>query len=202
MTNKLTLWTMLGMLCLATCFSGCQSSKIAYGNSYYFKQAPQPVAPPTVQEQANLKASLEKQGITEEALTTKMAEAREQLDAVVAKSENSALQNSVDRTKQLAREMKGEQLTRKEVRGKRKELRQELRTLAKEFRNAAPEETQAIDRNLKLALIFLGIALVLSIIAGATVTSGGSFGILWLLATLSWIAGVVFFVIWLVNEVG
>ena len=40
MTTKLTLWTMLGMLCLATCFSGCQSSKIAYGNSYYFKQTP------------------------------------------------------------------------------------------------------------------------------------------------------------------
>jgi hypothetical protein len=200
MTTKLTLWTGLGMLCLATCFSGCQSSKIAYGNSYYFKQTPRPVAPPTAQEKANLKASLEKQGLTEESLNTKMKEAREQLDEVIAKSENSALQASVARTKQLAREMKGEQLTRKEVRGKRKELRQELRVLAKEFRNAAPEETQDIDQNLKLALILLGAALVLSIIAGAT-ANPGSFGIIWLLATLAWIAGVVFFVIWLVEEV-
>lgn len=199
MTNKLTLWTMLGMLCLATCFSGCQSSKIAYGNSYYFKQAPQPVAPPTVQEQANLKASLEKQGITEEALTTKMAEAREQLDAVVAKSENSALQNSVARTRQLAREMKGEQLTRKEVRGKRKELRQELRTLAKEFRTASPEQTQALDRYLRLALILAAAALILTILAGAT-SSGTGLGILGLFATLAWIAAVVFFVLWLIEE--
>ena len=199
MTTKLTLWTGLGMLCLATCFSGCQSSKIAYGNSYYFKQTPRPVTPPTATEKANLKASLEKQGLAEEAVATKMAEAREQLDEVVAKSENTALQASVDRTKQLAREMKGEQLTRKEVRSKRKELRQELRVLAKEFKNAAPEETQDIDRNLKLALILLGAALVLSIIAGATYTGG--YGILWLLATLAWLAGVVFFVIWLVEEV-
>ena len=190
------------MLCLAAGFSGCQSSKIAYGNAYYFKQKPRTVAPPTAQEKANLKASLEKQGLTEQSLTTKMEEAREQLDEIAAKSENSALQASVDRTKQLAREMKGEQLTRKEVRGKRKELRQELRTLAKEFRNASPAETQDIDKNLRLALILLGAALVLSIIAGATVSSGGGFGILWLLATLAWIAGVVFFVIWLVNEVG
>ncbi len=199
MTTKLTLWTVLGMLCLATGFSGCQSSKIAYGNSYYFKQTPRPVTPPTATEKANLKASLEKQGLTEEAAATKLKEAQEQLDAVVAKSENSALQTSVARTKQLAREMKGEQLTRREKRAKRKELRQELRTLAKEFKNAAPEETQDIDRNLKLALILLGAALVLSIIAGATYTGG--YGILWLLATLAWLAGVVFFVIWLVEEV-
>jgi hypothetical protein len=187
------------MICLATCFSGCQSSKIAYGNSYYFKQTPRPVTPPTATEQANLKASLEKRALTEEAAATKMKEAREQLDEVVAKSEGSALQTSVARTKQLAREMKGKQLTRQEKRAKRKELRQELRVLAKEFRNAAPEQTQDIDRNLKLALILLGAALVLSIIAGATYTGG--YGILWLLATLAWLAGVVFFVIWLVEEV-
>ena len=199
MTTKLTLWTGLGMLCLATCFSGCQSSKIAYGNSYYFKQTPRAVTPPTAAEQANLKASLEKQGLIEEAVATKMAEAREQLDEAVAKSENAALQASVDRTKQLAREMKSEQLTRKEVRGKRKELRQELRVLAKEFKNASPQETKDIDRNLKFALILLGAALVLSIIAGATYSGG--YGILALLATLAWIAGVVFFILWLVEDV-
>ena len=188
------------MLCLAAGFSGCQSSKIAYGNSYYFKQKPRPVAPPTAEEKASLEASLEKQGLTEQLPTGKLAEAREQLDEVIAKSESSALQASVDRTKQLAREMKGEQLTRKEVRGKRRELRQELRTLSKEFRNASPAETQDIDKNLKLALILLGAALILSIIAGATYSGG--YGILALFATLAWIAGVVFFVIWLIDEVG
>ena len=196
MTTKLTLWTGLGMLCLATCFSGCQSSKIAYGNSYYFKQTPRAVTPPTAAEQANLRASLEKQGLTEEAVATKMAEAREQLDEVVAKSENTALQASVARTKQLAREMKGEQLTRKEVRGKRKELRQELRTLAKEFRNAAPEETQDIDRNLRLALILWGGGIVLSIISGIAGLSA-----LWVVASLVFLAGTVFFVLWLIDEV-
>ncbi len=196
MTNKLTLWTMLGMLCLAGGFFGCQSSKIAYGNSYYFKQKPRAVKPPTAQEKDNLKASLEKQGLTEEALTSKMAEAREQLDAVVAENGNPAFQASVDRTKQLAREMKGEQLTRKEVRGKRKDLRQEMRTLAKEFRSASPEQTQAIDRYLKLSLILLAAALVLSILAGA----GGTFGILGLLASLALIAAVIFFILWLVEE--
>ena len=183
------------MFCLAVGFSGCQSSKIAYGNSYYFKQTPRPVAPPTAREKANLKASLEKQGLTEEAVATKMKEARTQLDEVVAKSENTALQASVARTKQLARQMKGKQLTRKEVRGKRKELRQELRTLAKEFKNASPEETKAIDQNLKFAIIFLGVALILSILAGST----PGYGVLGLLATIAIIVSVVFFVLWLLE---
>ncbi len=200
MTTKLTLWTMLGMLCLATCFSGCQSSKIAYGNSYYFKQTPRAVTPPTATEQANLKASLEKQGLTKETATTKMAEAREQLDEVVAKSENSALQASVARTKQLAREVKGKQLTRQEKRAKRKELRQELRVLAKEFRNAAPEKTQDIDRYLKISLILVAAALLLSIIGAATVTTAGGLNIFWLLGSLAWIGAIVFFILWLVEE--
>ncbi|MGB3778209.1 MAG: hypothetical protein WA960_07605 [Tunicatimonas sp.] len=195
MTTKLTLWMALSIFCLAVGFSGCQSSKIAYGNSYYFKQTPRPVAPPTAKETDNLKASLEKQGLTEQSLTAKMEEAREQLDEAVTKSENSAFQASVARTKQLAREMKGEQLTRKEVRGKRKELRQELRTLAKEFKNASPEETKAIDRNLKLAIIFLGVALILSILAGST----PGYGVLGLLATIAIIVSVVFFVLWLLE---
>lgn len=198
----------LGMFCLACCFSGCQSRKIAYGNSYYFKQNPKPVAkaqpqietPAATPTEPDLRASLEK-GTGEKEVVNRLAEARQQLATIVKESNNPELQASVERTKRLAGEMKSEQLTRKEVRAKRKELRQELRILAKEFRNAAPEQTQAIDRNLKLALILLGAALVLSIIAGATAGTGGGFGIIWLLATLSWIAGLVFFVLWLVEDV-
>ena len=104
------------------------------------------------------------------------------------------------RTKQLAREVKGKQLTRQEKRAKRKELRQELRVLAKEFRNAAPEKTQDIDRYLKISLILVAAALLLSIIGAATVTTAGGLNIFWLLGSLAWIGAIVFFILWLVEE--
>ena len=197
--TKLTTWALLcafGLVCL---FSSCQSSKVAYGNSQYFKQTPRPVAPPTAQEKANLKASLEKMVADKPAVAARMEEARQQLSEVIAKDENTALRASVDRTKQLAREMKSEQLTRKEVRGKRKELRQELRVLAKEFRSAAPEQTQDLDQNLKVSLILVAVALLLSIIAAATSATGIS-AIFAILGALAWVAALVFFIIWLVEE--
>ena len=198
--TKLTTWALLcafGLVCL---FSSCQSSKVAYGNSQYFKQTPRPVAPPTAQEKANLKASLEKMVADKPAVAARMEEARQQLSEVIAKDENTALRASVDRTKQLAREMKSEQLTRKEVRGKRKELRQELRVLAKEFRTASPEQTQDLDQYLKTSLILVAAALLLSIIAAVTVNAGGISVIFGVLGALAWVAALVFFIIWLVEE--
>ena len=198
--TKLTTWALLcafGLVCL---FSSCQSSKVAYGNSQYFKQTPRKVAPPTARQEANLKASLKKVAADAPEVAAKMEEAREQLSEVVANSENTALRASVDRTKQLAHEMKNKQLTRKEMRGKRKMLRQELRVLAKEFRTASPEQTQDLDQYLKTSLILVAAALLLSIIAAVTVNAGGISVIFGVLGALAWVAALVFFIIWLVEE--
>jgi len=200
MNTKSMLWVGTLLLAVCTLFSGCQSSKIAYGNSYYFKQTPKPVEKPSAEpvKESTLEASIEIEDISSEDIATKMEEASEQIATIVEKSNNPALKESVNRTQQLAQEMKSDQLTKKEVRAKRKELRKEIKTLTKEFKNAAPEEKNEIDRNLKLALIFFGVALILSIIGGVS-TVGTIF---WVLSSIAWIAGIVFFVIWLINEVG
>ena len=57
----------------------------------------------------------------------------------------------------------------------------------------------------KLALLSVGLALVLSILAGVVAVGSGTAGglgiagLLWLLASLAWIAAIVFFVMWLIN---
>ena len=208
MKTKLTLWAALGMMFLACCFSGCQSSKIAYGNSYYFKQTPKPVAEPRLSTplaeqsaaplaEGNLQASVEKDASSHNDAATRLQEARQQIATVVAESNNPALKASVARTQQLAGELKNDQLTRKETRATRKEIRKELRTLTREFRHAAPDATQELDQYLKYALILLGLALLLSIISGVA-----GLGVLWILASVAGIASAVFFILWLVEEVG
>jgi Flp pilus assembly protein TadB len=63
-----------------------------------------------------------------------------------------------------------------------------LESLNKKMQKAAADN----KKNLRLALIFLGAAIVLSII--------GSFvPFLWILASLAYLASVVYFIIWLVN---
>jgi len=196
----------IGVLLLsATCiFTSCQSSKVAYGNKYYFKQAPKTVAESApkaeVIPETTLEASVAEETAVKETAEVRMQQAREKIAEVLADESNTELQASFQRTKQLASDVNNEQLTRKEVRTKRKELKKEMRTLKKEFKNAAPEATKEIDRYLRLSLIFFGIAVLLSIIAAVTVTAG--FGVLWALSSIAWLAGAVFFILWLLEEFG
>lgn len=202
MQTKHTWWAVVGILCLACAFSGCQSSKIAYGNSYYFKQTPKPqketppvhTTAPEKKYEVTATASREETSKNSEAI--RVEEARQELATTLKENKSPALKASVERTRQLARDMKSETLTKQEKRATRKELRKEMRTLVKEFRHAAPEATQEIDRYLKLAIILWGVAIILSILSGVS----GSLGILWVLATIAGIAGTVFFILWLVDE--
>ena len=198
-TKFMMLWAGVFFLSAAILFSSCQSSKIAYGNSYYFKQTPKSVEKPSAEpaKESTLEASIEIEDISSEDVATKMEEARQQITTIVEESNNSALKESVNRSQQLAKDLKSDQLTKKEIRGKRKQLRKEIKTLSKEFKNAAPDETNDLDRNLKLALILFGVALILSILAGA----GGGASILWIFSSLAWIAGIVFLILWLINDV-
>jgi Flp pilus assembly protein TadB len=60
--------------------------------------------------------------------------------------------------------------------------------------NQKMQKVSAADnkKNLRLALIFAAAAVVLSILGAVT-------GIFWVLASIAWLAAVVFFIIWLVN---
>ena len=197
--TKPTLWIAVCVVALAGMFSGCQSSKIAYGNSYYFKQSPKATANPSVTidkvapSSAELQVSSHPEQMTQRDASVLLEKAQAQLQEVAEKSDNVALKESTERFNKTVNSIKGQELTKKEARTKRKELRKELRTLTKEYRNLAPAETNDLDKNLKVGLILLGVGLVL-LILGAFVPVIG------LLGVLSMVAGLVFFVIWLATE--
>ena len=164
MMTKPTLWIAVCVLALAGIFSGCQSSKIAYGNSYYFKQNPKPEAAAPVNEQApgsdKLYASAERQQLTQRDAGVLLKQAQAQLLEVADRSNSEALKESAQRFNRTVNSMKGQEMTNKETRAKRKELRKELRTLAKEYKAAAPDETQDMDKRLLLSIIFGGAGLI------------------------------------------
>ena len=195
MTTKLTLWVMLCVVALAGLFSGCQSSKIAYGNSYYFKQTPKQL---TVPEEVaplsrELQVSREQLALVQRDPSALIEQAQQQLLTAVEKTDNEQLKERASRMNRIADEMKGQTMTKKEARAKRKELRKELRGLAKEYRNMAPNETNDLDQNLKIALILLGVSLLFFIL-------GAFIGVLGIIGLLALLASLVFFIIWLVNE--
>ena len=197
MTTKLTLWVTLGGLVLASLFSGCQSSKIAYGNSYYFKQTPRSVDKKVTEQVAplssNLQVSREQLALAQRDPKALLEQAQQQLLAVVEENNNGPLKESAVRMNQMANELKGQTMTKKEVRAKRKELRKELKNLAKEYRSMAPNQTNDLDQNLKASLILLAASILFFILA----IIAPVLGIIGLLALL---AALVFFIIWLVEE--
>ena len=199
MMTKPTLWAVLCVVALAGVFSGCQSSKIAYGNSYYFKQTPKPVAKAASSVDrvaplsSELQVSAEPEAVAQRDAKSLVERAQQQLLAVAEKSNNTQLKEQAQRMNRMANEMKGQELTKKEARAKRKELRKELRSLAKEYKAMAPNETNDLDQNLKVSLILLGASLLFFIL-GAFIPYIGIVGLLALLAAL------VFFIIWLATE--
>ena len=199
MMTKPTLWIVGCVMALSGIFSGCQSSKIAYGNSYYLKQSPKPVAQTSdviekpevidkvVPGSAELYVSSEPKELTKRDASRLLEQAQAQLLKVVDESDSEALKESAMRFNETVNSMKGQELTKKEARSKRKELRKELRTLAKEYKAAAPQETQDMDKQLLLSIIFGGAGLIFLFIIPIL-------GILFILASL------VMLIIWAANS--
>lgn len=204
MTIKSMLWALFCTLSIACMLASCQSSKIAYGNSYYFKQTPKPVVKsqpiPTVEampQSDELHVTTEKAPLIQEEVETLIAKARRQMIETAEKSDHQALKEQAYKIDHLTRSMKEGNLSKKEMRGERRALRKEMRSLIQEYR-AAPEEMKAMDRTLRLTLILAGLGLLLLIIGGATygTTVGAVFSLLGLLAL---IGALVAFIIWAVN---
>ena len=195
MMTKPTLWVVGCVVALAGIFSGCQSSKIAYGNSYYFKQTAKPVAqaPAPVEvdkvspDSEELYVSAERQALTQQDASVMLEQAQAQLLEVAERSDSEALKESAQRFNQTVNSMKGQEMTKKEARSKRKELRKELRTLAKEYKAAAPDETQDMDKQLLLSIIFAGSGLIFLFL-------------FWPLGILLILASLVMLIIWAANS--
>ena len=193
--TKPTLWITACVVALAALFSGCQSSKIAYGNSYYFKQAPKAKATAQrldavdkiVPNSAELYVSTQSEKLTQRDASALLEQAQAQLLAEVEKRDNPALKESALRFNETVNSMKGQEMTKKETRAKRKELRKELRTLAKEYKAAAPNETQDMDKQALLAIIFGGAGLIFLFL-------------FWPLGILLILASLVLLIIWAANS--
>ena len=197
--TKLTTWALLcafGLVCL---FSSCQSSKVAYGNSQYFKQTPRavtqdlPVQETEPVEQQKLYASVLK-AVTNRDANMLVERAQKNLSAAVKRSNNADLKEKAQRMNELAASMKEGLLTKKEARAKRKELKKEVRSLTKEYKAMSPNATQDLDQGLKLSLILAGAGLLFLIIGGAVGGSAG--GIVALLGLLALVGGIVALIIW------
>lgn len=199
-------------LVIGCMFSSCQSSKVAYGNDYYFKQTPKTVAaqemnkveaPEKVSSQAanseNLQVSIAPVSQQPQAVAARVQAAQQQLAETLAESGHEHLQQRVNHINELVAEAKDQNLSKQEMRAQRKEVRQEIKALVKEYREtAAPNKAEGLsdlDKNLRLAIIFWGVGLVLSIVTAATYVPAVG-----LIAGLAWLAGSVFFIIWLVEE--
>ncbi|MGD1891201.1 MAG: hypothetical protein ACFB15_11485 [Cyclobacteriaceae bacterium] len=196
MHTKPMLWVLLITLCSSIMFSSCQSSKIAFGNSYYFKQTPkssdQSVAAASLEieqvkkltpSQAELLTSLNQDLMVERDAGALIEQAQQQLLAAVEKTDNVELKAKAQRMSQLASEMNSQELTKKEARAKRKEVRKEVRSLVKEYKSMSPNETNDMEKNLLLSIILMGGGLLLLFI-------------FWPLGALMFIAGLVFLIIW------
>ena len=95
-------------------------------------------------------------------------------------------------------------LSKKELRQQRRMEKQSAR-ISKWMSKFDKNSTTALDRYLRLAILCAVGAVVLSIIAGIIIFIPGAGGFLatliWSLASIAWLAGVVFFVLWLIEEV-
>ncbi len=202
-------FTLLGIFTVACIFSGCQSSKIAYGNSYYFKQTPKALPAQQTADRAATPEKIASESISSKELQASIAQKVQKTEDVEAmvesaqqqleKSGNENLKQHVARINNLKEAAKDQYLTKKEVRATRKEMRKEIKSLVKEYRKtASPNKAEGLndlDKNLRLAIIFLGVGLILSIIYGASYVPA-----IGVIASIAWLVGVIFFIVWLVEE--
>ncbi|MFP4094472.1 MAG: hypothetical protein ACLFUB_08315 [Cyclobacteriaceae bacterium] len=161
--------------------SSCETSKIAYGNSYYFKQTPKAVvsnlAEAAAQETAV--ASIEKTvPATETDLAGKVERRIEQVK--VMEEQQAALvaaEKEVSKSERKAIE--------KELKAERKALKKEVKALVKEYKKS-PEKFEKQDQvsgNTRTGIILGAVGLILVIIGGGSV--------LWTIGTILLVVGLV-----------
>lgn len=183
-------------------FSSCESSKVAFGNSYYFKQTPKKIeeknvasegmSPTSEQENATV-PQMEEQAYasteiiaTEKSLQEKIEQVEQRVERMKAlkKQEEERKVNNITLSKAEKRAF------RKEKKAEQKELKKELKALAKEYKKA-PEEVKKqsdVSGNLRTGIILGAAGLVLLII-------GSGNPILYALGTVLVVVGVVLILI-------
>ena len=133
--------------------ASCQSSKIAYGNSYYFKATPRPAPAPVAEVPNDLLVST--QPVTMSAVPT-------QRPGVLSKVANST---SVEKTTS----------TRKERRSVRKAFRTQLKQWLKAPQEKMQPQTSNELRGFSRVGVIVGAAGLVMLIIGLIANGGGAF---------------------------
>lgn len=168
MTSKISTLILISACLTMALFSSCQSSKIAYGNSYYFKATPKAKAPKVLPSETQpLVASVEK-------VAEQIPSAAEREEAIMQKISNlQSYQKQLEETQTAldqATTASEKRKVRRQQRGKKKAFRQELKQLSRELRTA-PDEVQKenLSKNGRLGLIFAAIGLILLLVVPGSV---------------------------------
>lgn len=168
------LFTKLSSLCilagLLIVSSSCETSKIAYGNSYYFKATPKSTtkdeiapAPRTEKLEANLK--------TKEEVLPDFEERIVRVEEKITKLQ--ATQDKLEEAKAASAELSRSEMRKmvKEEKAQRKALKKEVKSLVKDYKRA-PEKMEKEDKvtgNLRTGIILGAIGLILVLIGGPTI---------------------------------
>ncbi len=166
--------------------SSCQSSKIAYGNSYYFKQTPKAVDAPAPKEKAMV-ASVQPQSVAPVSAEDKITQSAQR---VAAMGETQATLKTSMKDEAMSRAEK--RSIKQEARVNKRQMRREMKTLVREYK-AAPKAVQekmaeqAISGNTRTGLIVGIIGIVLLIVSGAT----GAGAVLYTIGSILVLAGLI-----------
>ena len=163
MSLKSGILLLVNILFVSILLSSCQSSKTAFGNSYYFKATPKTIADSS-EEGDDKQAVASIESIQNE--PTSLEERKEALDRKIVSLENR--QKSIEQTKadiKRASTPQAKRAFRKEQRAEKKAFRGELKELVKDIRTAPEElQTENLSSNGRLGLIFAAIGLVLLLV--------------------------------------
>ena len=176
MFTRSLFWIGAFLLSATFIFSSCQSSKVAYGNKYYFKQQPrtltqskelQPSAVPERLESLSLAdqellASIDSELKQHKDVEVMMEKATQKLTKKLGESGHAQLADRVSNISDMAAASKDQSLTKREARNKRKEVRREIRELTKEWKATSPNSESFLDDldpNLKKSNYFLGFGI-------------------------------------------
>jgi phage-related tail protein len=187
----------------ALLFSSCESSKIAYGNSYYFKQTPKKMSKKQLTSEESMTSNhqenseAQKTGSKEAYVSTEVMDAEKSIQEKIEKVEQKIEKMKVLEEQKQERQNHSISLSKAEKKAFKKEkkavqkaLKKEVKALAKEYKKA-PEEVKKqndVSGNLRTGIILGAAGLVLLII-------GSGNPILYALGTVLVVVGVVLILI-------
>ena len=164
LTNVLSLSILASLLMFS---SACETSKIAYGNSYYFKATPKPdvkAETVSVPQADKLEVNLKKDAGSLPDFENRVLEVEQKIEKL--KSTQQKLEEAKEASSELSRSEKRKLV--KEEKDQRKAIKKEVKSLAKEYKQSPErlEELEKVSGNLRTGIILGAVGAVLVIIGG------------------------------------